>query len=67
MVMGRFCYLGQPELAVEHRFRDLPGAVPHVGLLHHVGVVVAGEGELTGEMAVLVLVDHAAHRFRILA
>ena len=37
------------------------------GSLTTSGIVVAGEGELAGQMAVLVLIDHAAHRVRILA
>src|SRR5207237_4100220 len=57
----------QPELAVEARFRDLLSAVPHIGLADHFRIIVAGKAELAGEVAVLVLVDHAAHRIRIFA
>src|SRR5205823_11902204 len=65
--MGRLRDLRQPELAVEHRLRNTPGAVPHIGFFDDVAYVVTGEGELAGEMAVLVLVDHAAHRVRVIA
>ena len=41
------------------------GARPGVRLGDHVGNAVAGEGELAGEMAVGVLVDHAADVVRI--
>src|SRR5882762_7265783 len=61
MVVRRLVDFRQPELAVEHRFRNLPRALPHVGFANDVLVVVAGEGELAGQMAVLVLVDHDAH------
>ena len=50
--MGRLPHFRQPELAVEHRPGDLLRAVPHVGLAHHVGDIVAGEGELAGVVAV---------------
>src|SRR5947209_19037648 len=67
MVVRRLGDFRQPTLAVEHRLCDLPGAVPHVGFAHNVGDPIAGKGELAREMAVLVLVDHAADRARIKA
>ena len=57
--------LRQPQLAVEHVAGDLLGLLPHVGLVDLVGDAVAGEGELAGELAVRVLVDHAADVVRI--
>ena len=67
VVVRRLADFRQPDLAVEHRLGDLPGALPHVGLADHVGIVVAGEGELAGHVAVLVLIDHAADGVRIFA
>ncbi len=65
MVVRGLADLRQPDLAVEHLGGDHLGALPHVGLADHVGDAVAGKGELAGEMAVGVLIDHAAHRVRI--
>ena len=62
MAACRLAIFRQPELTVEHRLGDLPGAAPHVGLADHVGDVVAGEGDLVRGGRVLVLVDDAADR-----
>src|ERR1700704_3764122 len=48
VVGRRLADFRQPELAVEARFRDLLGAVPHVGLADHFRIVVAGKTELAG-------------------
>src|SRR4030088_2262134 len=58
MVVGRLADLRQPQPAVEGFLGDLLGAFPHVGLVDDIADAVAGEGELAGQMVVLVLVDH---------
>src|SRR6185312_6753558 len=50
VVVRRLVDFRQPELAVEHRFRNLARTLPHVGFANDVLVVVAGEGELAGQM-----------------
>ena len=58
--MRRFADFRQPELAVERVVGDASRHLPARLIAHHVLVVVAGEGELAGQMPVRILVDHVA-------
>src|SRR6266516_4856234 len=60
VVMRRLADLRQPQPAVERRGGDALGALHRVGLVERLRPAVAREGELTGEMAVRVLIDDAA-------
>jgi hypothetical protein len=50
----------QPELAVERFARNPGGDAPGLLVADHVAVIVAGEGELAGQMPVRVLIHHVA-------
>ena len=60
VVMRRAADFGEVGLALEHRAGDLLGLVPRIGFGGAKRLAFAREGELAGEVAVAVLVDHTA-------
>src|ERR1700730_12757706 len=61
VVVRRLADLVEPQPAVEHVVGDLLRLLPHVGFVDDELFTLAGEGELAGEVAVGVLVDHDAN------
>src|SRR3981081_1946641 len=59
VIVRRLGDFRQPKLAVEHCLCDFPGALPHVGFAHDVGIIIASEGELTRKVATPAYVDTA--------
>ena len=62
MVVRGLADLEEPQRAVEHERGDFFGPLPGLRLADHLGVAVAGEGELAGQTMMRILVDDAAHR-----
>src|SRR5215813_2016027 len=65
MVVRGLRYFRHPQLAVEHVAGDALGALPGIGLGNDVRNAITGERELTGVVAVSVLVDDSANIVRI--
>ena len=60
--------IGEPDFAVEHFLGDLFCLLPHIGLVDVAQILAfAGEGELAGQMMVIVLKHDAADVMRIVA